>query len=244
MVRLTEIKNTKFVAILYGKPKPGKTVLASQFPSPWFVDLEKGLMSVIAMKRTRNLDFDFDVTQIDDKPTEDPDFIKLCGKAFVRQDPWLKLNKLTQSLIRHLPKDATLVVDSLTKAGEFLLDHIKSLTGRKQLQIQDWGTFKDEMMAWYQNLFLGKCNVIVIAHEQVIKDELTGAIERTLLLPGQSASRLPSVCDEFWYLVKDIRGKNVKRVLKCDGDRITSAGSRSWITDMEDPTYAKIKPFL
>jgi len=243
-MKLSEVWNTKFVAILYGKPKTGKTILASQFPSPWFLDMEKGLGSVVAARSMLGLDFDFDVTEINNDETDDEDFIKLCGKAFTKQDGWTKLKKMSESLVSKMPIDSTLVIDSLTKAGELLLDNIKRVSGRKQMQIQDWGTFKDEILFWFNGLFTGKCNVIIIAHEQVIKDELTGAIERTLLLPGQSSQRLPSVADEFWYLIKQPVGKKVKRVLQCDGDRITASGSRSWMPNLEAPSYEKIKPYL
>ena len=243
-MRFSDVKQTKFVAILYGKPKTGKTVLATQFPMPWVVDMEKGLGSVMAIQRAKGLKFDFDVTEINDEVTEDKDFIDLCGKTFARQDAWTKLKKLTEVLCGKMPQDSTLVVDSLTKAGELLLEHIKRTNNRKQLQIQDWGTFAEEMLFWFNLLFTGKCNVIVIAHEQVIKDELTGNIERTLLLPGKSASRLPTVVDEFWYMEKKLVGKNVKRTLCTFGDRITSAGSRSWMPDIEDPSFEKMKPYL
>jgi len=243
-MKYSDIQAKKFVAILYGKPKTGKTVLASQFPMPWFIDLEKGLASVGAVQKIKGLDFDFDVTIIDNDKTEDEDFIKLCGSTFARQDAWTKLKKLSVALVDKMPVGSTLIVDSITKAGECLLEHIKKVTNRSQLQIQDWGTFAEEMQFWFNGLFGGKCNVIVIAHEQIIKDELTGAIERTLLLPGKSAGRLPTIVDEFWYLEKVLRGKNVVRVLKSDGDRITAAGSRCWMPDIEEPSFAKMKPYL
>ncbi len=243
-MRLSEVKDTKFVAILYGKPKTGKTVLASQFPSPWFLDMEKGLGSVTTIRNVDGLSFDFDVTVINDDKSEDEDFLNLCGKAFAKQDGWTKLKKMSEALISKMPEDSTLVIDSLTKAGELLIGYIKKTSGHKQLQIQDWGTFKEEMLFWFNGLFRGKCNVIVVAHEQIVKDELTGAIERTLLLPGQSSQRLPSVVDEFWYLVKQVTGKTIKRILQSDGDRITAAGSRCWMPNIEAPSYEKMKPYL
>lgn len=248
MGRLTELKHTKFVAILYGKPKSGKTVLASQFPSPWFIDLDHGLGSVLAIRKELGLDFDFDVTEIDNESTEDPDFLKLCGKAFARQSAWMKLKKLVEVLCRKMPQDSTLVIDNLSRAGEFLIQHIKKTTGHNPMQIQDWGVFSEEMLFLFDLILGAKCNVIVVAHERTTKDELSGAIYRSLLVPGQSADRLPSVVDEFWYLIVDVKGTKDRRQhirkLQTSIDRKTTAGSRSWMPDIENPTYDKLKSYL
>ena len=248
-MKLSEMNSNRFVAILFGKPKSGKTVLASQFPNPWFIDLDKGLKSVVTIRAIKGLKFDFDVTVIDETPTTDPDFIKLCGKSFSGMQPWLKVKKMVEMLVKGMPVDSTLVIDSLTKAGEFLLKYITNSTGHK-MQIQDWGTFMDEMLELFGTLLSdkGRCNVIVIAHENIEKDELTGAIEKCILVPGSSSKRLPTLVDEYWYLDAKSRltknGRVLERTLRNIPDKMVAVGSRSWMPDIKDPSYDKVKSYL
>ena len=250
MATLSNLDNNRFIAILYGKPKTGKTVLASQFPSPWFIDIDNGLGSVMTAKSNYNLNFDFDVTQITEDVTEDEDFIKLCGKSFARQDAWTKVKKIVSILMRKMPKDSTLVIDSLTRVSEYLIRWIQKTGNIKQLRIQDWGIFAEEM-SYFFNLLLSsnsQCNCIVIAHETVNKDELTGAIERAIAVPGKTANTVPGLVDEFWYMTAETKGtksnRKTVRILQTTNDRITNAGSRCWMPDIENPTYDKIKPYL
>ena len=249
MATLSSLKNNRFFIILMGKPLAGKSVLASQFPKPWFIDLDFGLSSVTAIKNKLGLDFDFDVTQINEEETVDEDFVKLAGKAFAKQDGWRKVKKLTSILMRKMPQDSTLIIDGLSRLGEMLERHITSLTGHS-MQIQDWGTFLKEMCELCDDLNSPYAvpNVILVAHEGVIKDELTGAIERTLFVAGKSAQRLPSLCSEFWRLTQEaVRQKGtIKsiRTLQVAADRMTNTGSRSWMPSIENPTYEKIKPYL
>ena len=250
MTTLSSLKNNRLFVILMGKPLIGKSVLASQFPSPWFVDLDFGLSSVNAIKNRLKLDFDFDVTQIDEEETKDADFIKLAGMAFARQNGWRKVKKLTSVLTRKMPQDSTLVIDGLSRIGEMLKKHITTLTG-KSMRIQDWETFAQEMCDFCDDLNSPNAvpNVILVAHENIIKDEITGAIERVLLIAGKSAQRLPSLCGEYWRLSQVMsRGsgaaKRSTRTLETDGDWMTNTGSRSWMPSIENPTYEKIRPYL
>jgi len=250
MATLSSLKNNRLFIIMMGKPLSGKSVLASQFPSPWFIDLDFQLGSINAAKNKMNLDFDFDVTQLNEEETTDEDFVKLCGKATAKQSAWRKTKKLSEVLSRKMPQDSTLILDGLSRSGESLHAHLKKITGHTPLQIQDWGTFLDEMTALC-DIFTSpnaKPNVILIAHEAIIQNKVTGAIEKTLYVAGKSAYRLPSLCNEFWYLTQTARkiggvNKSV-RTLQTHGDRMLTAGSRSWMEDVENPTYEKIKPFL
>jgi len=249
MGKLSEVQLQKFVVLLMGPPLSGKTVFASQFPQPFFIDLEDGLHSVKAMRKSQGLNFDFDVISITEQPTDDPDFVSLCGKSFATANAWVKVKKLCEVLCRKMPQDSTVVLDNMSRAYEMLVTHIQRTTNRAKLQIQDWGTFVDEMsdlvnMFKYQ----AKCNVILIGHEQYDKDEASGEILRSFLMPTKAKHRIPSIATELWRLYAVPRGpknkRTVVRILQTSPDFLTAVGSRSLIPDIEDPTYAKVKPYL
>ena len=250
MAKLSEMEFKRYVCVLWGPPKVGKTVLASQFPSPFFIDLDDGLKSVKSLRALWGLEFDFDVIQIDEGPTEDEDFISICGKAFAKQSAWLKVKKLVGELARRMPTDSTLILDNTSRASEFLLDFIRAKTGREQLQIQDWGVFLNEMLSMILSLKSkgAKCNVVLIGHEYTTKDEVTGEFVRQLLVPGQSKDRIPSMVNEFLRLETRVSGTRNKpkvvRFLRSVPDSRTATGSQALLPDMENPTYEKMKPYL
>jgi len=249
MGKLSEVKLQKYMVLLMGPPLGGKTVFASQFPQPFFIDLEDGLHSVKAMRRDQGLDFDFDVITINEQATDDSDFISLCGKTFSTASGWVKVKKLCEVLVRKMPQDSTLILDNLSRGYEMLISHVQKTTNRAKLQIQDWGTFVDEVADLVNMLkYRAKCNVILIGHEQYDKDEGTGEILRSFLMPTRAKHRIPSIATELSRIYAVPKGpknkRTVVRILQTSPDFLTAVGSRSLIPDIEDPTYAKVKPYL
>jgi hypothetical protein len=250
MARLKQQTQNKFVILLWGPALSGKTILASQFPKPYFIDLDGQMGSVLALAKKSKADIDFPVIRIDESPTEDEDFLELCGKNFAKLSAWVKLKKLIEVLSRQLGNDETLVLDNLSRAGEFLTADIKRKSGRQQLQIQDWGTFYDEMstLVEYLHTPYGKSNTILIGHEGSSKDELTGELFKVLLMPGSFKNRIPSLVSDYLYLNVNVTGprnkREIRRILQSVPDPKNPVGTRSMIPDLVDPTYQKMRPFI
>ena len=250
MGKLSTHETKRYIICFWGKGNLGKTVLASQFPSPFFVDLDDGISSVVALMKEQEQSFDFDVIPIDEAETTDEDFIKLCGPTFAKQDAWQKTKKLVELLARRMPKDSTLVVDNLSRLSEFLVAHImRSPGGNKPMQIQNWMTFTDETREFLDSLRGNtKCNVILVGHERKEENSKTKEIERTLWMPSSMRERIPTIVGEFLRMKIEVRGsKNARRVvrlLQSTPDPETPTGSRALIPDIENPTYEKIKPYL
>lgn len=240
--------------LLWGPPMSGKTVLASQFPNPFFIALDPHVLtSVRALKKKYELDFGVRLVPITDEPTDDPDFLEIAGKAFAKLSGWEKLKKLTNALLnsqKQLGPDATLVVDNLSRAGELLLRYIKGETKRDKLQIQDWGTFVEEIQEFieYFSRVSRKCNAVIIGHEEYHKDEMTQELKKLLLMPTKMRHRIPSLTTDYLYMTTDISGpankRKVIRKLRSVPDASTATGSRILVPDLEYPTFAKLKPFI
>jgi len=246
MANLQDMDTLRFVSLLWGPPKVGKTVLASQFPNPHFVDLDKGITSVLSMTRRQGLKVNFPVYQIDEGPSEDPQVIELAGKTIASKGGWVAADKLIRELLRILPLDATLIVDNLTRLGEFLVNYLKKLGGLSQLRIQDWGQFVSMVSNLMEAIYSAsyKPNVLLVAHEQIIKDELTGKVEKHLLFPTSQKYRIPTVVGDLWYLTYIWKGKEVSRVLKTSVERQAALGSRIGVPNIEEPTYEKIRTYI
>jgi hypothetical protein len=210
--------------------------------------LDDGITSVKSLRAANNLDFDFDVIPIDYNSTEDEDFIKLCGKGFSKLHPWTKTKKLVEALTRKIPSDATVIIDNLSSVHEYILDDIREDVKRRQLQIQDWGTFVDEITIFLSTIRKMPCNVIIIAHEEFKKDPLTEQLLKFILMPTKSRYRIPAVVTDFLYMSNKITGPRkkrvVSRVIQSTPDAYTNVGSRALIPDIINPTYARMRPFL
>ena len=250
MGRLSTHETKRYIICFWGKGNIGKTVLASQFPSPFFVDLDDGISSVVALMKAQKQDFDFDVIAIDEAPTTDEDFVQLCGKTFCNLGAWQKTKKLVELLARRMPKDSTLVVDNLSRLSEYLIAHIiRSPGGNKPMQIQNWMTFSDEMRELLDSLRGNtKCNIVLIGHERKETDSKTKEVERMLWMPSQMRERIPTVVGEFLKMKIDVRGavnaRRTIRLLQSNPDAETPTGSRALVPDIENPTYEKMRPYL
>jgi len=250
MARLKNDQQSKFVLLLWGPAFSGKTVLASQFPNPFFIDLDGQIGAVRALANKHEQNFDFPLVYIDEEHTDDEDFISYCGKNFAGQNAWTKTKKMVETLSRKLPKDSTLVLDNLSRASEYLLTEVKRRANRSQLQIQDWGIFVEEIkiLMDYIHSRSSQCNVIMVGHEQTTKEELTGKMLKSLLMPTSAGNRIPSKASDFLYMNVEAVGPNkkrvVKRTLQSIPDPQNPVGSRSLIPNIESPTYEQMRPYL
>ena len=200
MGKLSDSTDENIVHLIWGPPKAGKTVLASQYPKPFFVCLESGLMSVRGMMKKAGSNADFDVIMIDEAETTDEDFITMTSKLDAKKDAWTKTKAIMKAACEKLPADRTIVFDNLSRASEYLLSHIRKLVGREKLEIQDWMTFTNEMMKLLEPMKLAKASIVLIAHEQYDKDDVTGDIVKSILMPSKTKHRIPSIVSDFFYL--------------------------------------------
>lgn len=247
MAKLSDGKDTRFSMLLWGPPKSGKTILASQFPHPYFVCLEKGLGSVRAMTNAQKLQVDFPVIDIDSDDSTDQDFIALCG-PMKGQTCWAKTKKAFEMLCKTLPADNHLVIDNLSRMSEQLMVHVKKLVARDTFQQQDWGTYATELQTFMGYMAVAKCNVIFVGHEEWREDKVSGEVLKTILMPGSMKHRIPGIVSDYVYLSSIVSGPaaapKVVRKLQCTPNKYVNLGNRSLMPNMEDPTYEKMRPYL
>jgi hypothetical protein len=102
------------------------------------------------------------------------------------------------------PTIKTIIVDGLTKLSDFAILHIleecSRMEGKKleAMRIQDYGRF----MNLFQKLvtFLRATGKIIVctAHQTVSKDELTGANQYALAIPGQLKDTFGGFFTDVW----------------------------------------------
>lgn len=95
----------------------------------------------------------------------------------------------------------TLAIDSLTMAADAAMTHVLQKNGRGagQPTIADWGEAIREVKDLLNVVTTLKCNVVVTAHTQLVKDELLGDVQWVPLIFGKDLpNRLGIWFDEVY----------------------------------------------
>lgn len=175
---------------LVGDPKSGKTGVASAFPNPYFLDIDKNLDSAVRVLKGKKFWYD--------QPTSD-----------VPEDQvWPKSLEYLKAAIAN-PEIQTIVVDSFSQLSGYaraaLLSNLKRMNAvdakgkpLDNLRLNDYLTLLDWFRQFVFALRSSNKYVIVTSHQQVSKDELTGANHYSLAIPGQSKDSFGGWFTDVW----------------------------------------------
>lgn len=176
--------------LLVGDQKTGKTNVAGAFPNPYFLDFDRNLDSMARVMGNKKWFYDCPI--VDDKGSRVEDHL-----VYPRAMDMVKQAVLS-------PDVSTIVIDSASTLSLFAVSHILAevtrMEGKKveQMRIQDYG----RILNLFQRLitFLrgsGKL-VVVTSHQTFDKDEMTGALNYTLALPGQMKFNFGAFFTDVW----------------------------------------------
>jgi hypothetical protein len=242
MANAKDMKEKPLKVLLWGPSGTGKTKLSGSFPNPHFIDLDNG-MSTLAGSNINYI-------TLSDKLTTDEDFIAICKAN--KKDPdkmcksvgYVKTMFLLEHWANTLTSNDTVIVDSLTILNNGALDYVLKLAGVATARIQDYGAAQKLLEDVFEQINDVKCNVIVIAHQQFVKDDESGFISWLPDTIGKLANRIPIYFDEVW-LTGTERSKEDKNkqdyYIETRPTRRTTAKSRlSLPAKIVDPTYEKV----
>jgi len=208
-----------FSCLLIGPPGCGKTTAAATAPSPvLFLDMDQKVskMTNLSQKLTKG---DILIWTPEEKLFSGK-FSSFVSNAtnpqakYVQQRAmgYIKLAEIIDSLeqnkcIYNGVKVATIVLDTMTSTEEHLKRLLMSANGAVTISQPLWGT----ILINYENLInalmsLKDVNIIVLAHEQTVRDELTGSVTYTPLIGGQMKEKIGKDFEEVYYLEKKISG--------------------------------------
>src|SRR3990167_6405365 len=211
-----------------GNPTAGKTHLAATFPKPFFMDFDDGCRRVGS-----KLPFDFEVFDVMNDS-------QAATHALLRLKEFIALKTAGKLPYR------TLVLDSLTTWSQAQMDAILTANGRKdgKAQIQDYGALADDMRSLFGMAIRVAEFVILIAHEDIEKDELTGAIVASPICLGKKfIKHLPGYVDDMWFCEsRAIAGKRSFSIKTLPDSRhpFLRTAIANMPQLMEDPSFEKI----
>ena len=248
MAKLSELTMERNLKILVAADSGvGKTCFGTSFPGKTRVlDFDNKVDSAALYWRsegqTERLE-NIDVTQFKTSlGTDNPiaELMKIFETEFIPQQ---RTGKMAFD---------NLLVDSITTFSSAALKHIvKSNPGIKrnataqgpQPGLQDYGILSREFERIISGLLSLPCNVIMLAHIAVEKDEATGAIMRHTMMDGSFARKLPIYFKEVWRMYV----KDGKRMVQTQSDSMYNC--RSQIAGLPahlciDNGYEDLKKFI
>ncbi len=225
-MQLSEIKTDGSLKILVqGESGIGKTCLSSTFPGKILIlDFDNKVDSAAAYLRHNNK-----LEQLAQIEVEQ--FAPQLGVS-----PIDKLSKIISE--RLIPQQRsgqlefkTLVLDSITTFSAATLAHIvKTNPGIKRNEtkqgaqpgLQDYGILRREFQRLIPGLLSLPCNVVMLAHISVERDEATGQIFRHAMMDGSFARELPIYFKEVWRMYV----KDGKRLVQTQSDHMFNCRSQ------------------
>jgi len=210
-----DITKLKLKVMVYGKSGTGKTTFATTFPKPYIFDFDNGMLS------QRGKDIPYDV----------------YGK-----EDWLKFESKLSEFEKDCPFE-TLVIDSVTTMEEYLLDHLIELTRKPRPTQLEWGQLVLDLADVFLRINKFKVNVLVVAHEEMVQDGLTGeVITRPLIYGKKLPVQLPLFFDEIYraQTSRDDKGKSVYQILTTADTRYIAKSRLACLEPVEVPDYKVI----
>ena len=196
--------------VLYGDSGTGKTLLASTFPRPYFIDTDNG------MKTLQGMDIEYEQFL---EGAED------YGKVYKKT-----VDKINEC-IKELPPDGTLVLDSLTRINRQAY-HLAEKTSKDGFD--KWGMTLEYTTRIVDTLMTAPFNVVLICQEARVMDgELLLGYEPNMY--GKSSIEVPHSVDELWRLSVDATGKRFIQTDKTGKVKAKSRLNRRGIIDKVVP---------
>lgn len=241
-ISLTSPKTANPKAILLiGPPGGGKTTLSLQFPNAGVVDIDRNLDGPI--KRLMKLDPKFEIRFDCAYQTSD-------GKSLPLADVWRRATVITDEML----KDEwvkTIVIDGLTMADDALYEHVLKAQNVSDMRIQDWVTFRAELIRLIMKCRAATKTFVMLCHEEPQIDDKGNVIRYVPSFRSKVSNFFGGFFTDMWRCtavpcsVDKLHPDGVKFCLN------TLPTSRSELKNslvmpavIEDVTYAKIAPYL
>jgi len=166
--------------LILGAPGTGKTTFASTFPKPYFFDFDNKML-VLAGK-----DIDYD-TYADTGTTPK------AWRAFI--------DKLENLLKNPVAEYQTIVLDSFTMLQEIGMNEVQRVnaTYGKPVQLKEWGILSGMLNdVLYMLKAVTTMHVVVVVHEEIIKDDESRALSIVPMAMGKLSSYISAFFHEVY----------------------------------------------
>jgi hypothetical protein len=242
-----------FSCLLVGPPGCGKSTAASTAPSPvLYLDMDQKVMKMNniseKVKSGKILVWTPEERLFSGKLSN---FIQNATNpqakyAQQRAMGYIKLGEVIDNLeqnkcIYNGTKVETVVLDTFTSTEEHLKRLLMSANGIATITQPLWGI----VLTNYENLLssllsLKDVNIIVIAHQQAVKDDLTGAITYVPLIGGQMKDKIGKEFEEVYFMEKKIVGDKAVYEMLTLGSSMKECRTTRVLQSRVEPDFSKL----
>lgn len=228
--------------LVYGRNGTGKTEFAGTAPKPiLFIDTDKGITTILSSPRIQQKDQIY-VVPVADQPDPQHPTPQPLGFLTVKQ----VLSDIAKTGKYGTVEPKTIVIDTLTTTASFAMSYVLYINKHsgQQPTLPDWGRQMRELVDIITTGVGLKQNFIVLAHEQYVKDELSGRIWCAPLITGKLAMEIGLYFDELYHAnVKEVGGKH-EYILETKASGLVTAKSRLDLPSPIASNFTAILPAL
>lgn len=219
-------------AFCVGESGTGKSIFAASFPTPGYVfDFGKEILSY------RGKDFDYDQFELSAKGWGDYE------KAFAEVK-----KKVNEGVYKTVVVDNLSAMTDLCMEKAMMLDPKRSATGGPiwNVHYQMVKNLMDGKIRQFLNL---KCNIVLIAHLSLIRDDEGSVVGVEPALTGQLSVDVPSYFDEVYYHSYRKEGGDTKWFVQTipigrNHGRSRLSGKQRLLPDMIENDYAEVMAYV
>ena len=178
--------------LLLGQPGMGKTTTGLQIaPSLAYVaDCDNNLSGAMNYLKG-SIPFLFDIIDLGALPEQRFPYLNQCLQVAEK-----------------LPTVNSFFLDGFSRVVDYIIDNLLFQQGRKQMQLQDWGTFLTVMKRTITMLRSTQKLFVASAHIRAEKDEVAGFVKYFPALPGQIQYVIGALFSDVWLCdVEERSGK-------------------------------------
>ncbi len=206
----------KFHGLVYSDSGAGKTHLIGTFPSTLIMDMDFGLETLVGQ------DIEYEEW-----------YVRAGEEGWKTR--WAELLDAIDTFSKS-PTHETLAIDSLTTACDVVSAFIIGKAGRgaaSGIQFQDYTAIYNELTKLIVKLRRVPVNMILTAHEETMRDELTMKISiRPLVIGRAFAPRLPIFFNNIYNAIVDIPKTGTKvptreLLVQSDGQRLAKTQAKN-----------------
>jgi len=218
------LKDYKLNVMVYGASGAGKTVFGGTWPKPYFADFDGGMLSL------RGIDVEYDTYQ------------DLFRNGVCYSSGWTRfINKLTELWEGGKFGDReTIVIDSVTLLTSSAIWDIAKTNNHSIPTFKDYGSAVEPIKQVLARLKALPVNVLLIAHEELIKIEDTGELKIVPFFMGTVLKPYAmDLFDEVYRMdvFKDKDGKSVHHLLTRKTSRYDAKSRLGCLEEKEVPDY-------
>lgn len=222
---VTKANNKTF--LIYGPPGAGKTRLAAS------------ASEVEDLSRVLLIDVEAGSASIENVYKDNIDVI--------RPGDWTQLKDVLEALLNEDHGYQTVIVDTIGKMMEFMKPHQEKRAGNNAFEV--WSLLADDTLRFTEMLHRTGMTVIMLAHSESEKDELTGKVTTMPYFLGRKTGKEgPKIFDVIAYLSVDKHPEtgDPLRVLQTEGYEGITAKDRTDTIPvlLGDPTMSKIYEYI